>query len=594
MISLSNIQAKIAATKTAFETQKGSEAGANLVVDGSGNGVITTDIDDTVILLADGDDIVTANSDNNVVTAKSGNNQIYINGDNNFVEGGKDEDYIVSIGQHNDLNGGDGNDVMLSIGDNNKMDGGDGDNYIAFKGNHLHISDGNGSSMFRTLDFAIMEGNFEQYADYLADQTTTNTKESTVLLNTQINTDTQVETTGTGANTLEPELSLEQAIAQLADIDKEYLEGIDFNEVDNKGFLKYIIAKGKSDGLYHIYESCNDINGTQYKAVAGFDDKGQRVYDKIASENGYLSIYSARVATSNVLQETEASSITTTTTTTTETTKTYKDIQNTTTYISGLEDIVIKTKNGADDVKVNVAKDLVINGDDVVESDKAKNIFVVGGITIENTTENIRQEVSYNTTVNEQTKEVQGLSYGTSSPLIVDFNKDGKVSAQAGIGVDIDGNGYSDGAAVNGDKMLAMSDMNGNGVVDGTEVFGDKTVSPFTGKALNAANGFEALKLIAQEAEEYAGINCMNANGDVDLRKLQEALKTVNINLGFISDKNNTTIEDLAHVASINVSDYTEQSETGEVQHNQLGSYTDTDGQTYKTDDVWFKLFGKK
>lgn len=180
-----------------------------------------------------------------------------------------------------------------------------------------------------------------------------------------------------------------------------------------------------------------------------------------------------------------------------------------------------------------------------------------------------------------------------SDPLIVDFNKDGKISAKAGIGVDIDGNGYSDGAAVDGDKMLAMSDMNDNGVIDGSEVFSDKTVNPFTGEALGAKNGFEALKLMAQEAEKHTGIKCMDTDGNVDLKELQKALKKVNVNLGFISDRNTTELEDLAHVASINVN-YTEQNETGDVQRNQTGTYTDTDGKTHRADDVWFKLFGKK
>ncbi len=569
MISLSNIQAKIAATQKAFETQKASEAGANLVVDGSGNGKITTDIDDTVILLADGDDIVTANSDNNVVTAKSGNNQIYINGNNNYVEGGKDEDYIVSIGQHNNLNGGDGNDVMLSIGDNNKMDGGDGDNYIAFKGNHLHISDGDGNSTFRTLDFAIMEGNFEQYADYLEDQTTTNVTKGSKVLDTQIDT----ETIEKGS------VNNEDFVEKLSDLDKTYLNKIDLNAKNADGTPKYYIAKGKKDGLYHIYEG----SGKSYKAIAGFDEKGNRDYSKVASGNGYLTISDGKVQDSGTTSYTKYK----------ETTyNLYEDLVKTS--IKGIEDVVIETKNGADNIKVNVSKDLVVNGQDVKQSDKAKNIFVVGSIEIEN--KEIRKEEAKSEikTVSEGNGKVLTDGYSTSSPLIVDFNKDGKISAQAGIGVDIDGNGYSDGAAINGDKMLAMSDINGNGVVDGTEVFGDKTISPFSGKALNAANGFEALKLIAQEAETYAGINCINANGDVDLKKLQEALKTVNINLGFISDKNNTKLEDLAHVASINVANYTEQQDTGEVQHNQLGSYTDTDGQTHKTDDVWFKLFGKK
>ena len=177
----------------------------------------------------------------------------------------------------------------------------------------------------------------------------------------------------------------------------------------------------------------------------------------------------------------------------------------------------------------------------------------------------------------------------TGSPLIVDFNQDGKVSAQAGKGVDIDNNGKADGAATAGDKMLAMSDSNKNGKVDGTEVFGDQTVNPFTKQKINAANGFEALKEVAKSAYEKTGINCMN-NGNVDLKALETALALVGVKLGFISDNNVTNLEALAHVKSINVENYTQQNQTGDVQHNQLGSYTSTDGKTYKTDDVWFKL----
>ena len=52
-------------------------------------------------------------------------------------------------------------------------------------------------------------------------------------------------------------------------------------------------------------------------------------------------------------------------------------------------------------------------------------------------------------------------------------------AAEHGKGVDIDGNGKADGAAVNGDKMLAMNvDLNKDGKSDevtGKQVFGDKT-----------------------------------------------------------------------------------------------------------------------
>lgn len=546
MISLTNMQAKVAATQKTFETQKASEAGANLLVDGSGNGKVTTDIDDTVILLADGDDIVTANSDNNKITAESGKNQIYINGNNNYVEGGKDEDYIVSIGEHNDLHGGDGNDMMLSIGNNNKIDGGNGDNYIAFQGNHLYITDGDGDSMFRTLDFAVMEGKFEQYGDYLKNQLETKTLKSDVLLNTQVDT----ETLGDGSTTA----SADNFVSKLTAADKNYLEKIDLNAKNSDGSQKYYIAQSPTDGQYHIYQG----SGTRYTALTNSSD-----------------MIDLNDIKTTQMRET--------------TVKTYGDLQER--NIRGLEDITIDAKNGADNIKVNVAKDLTIKGQDVENPDKAKNIFVVGNIKLEDDYGNIKQK----STSRDYSVLTDGFSkFVNSDPLIVDFNRDGKISAKAGIGVDIDGNGYSDGAAVDGDKMLAMSDINGNGVVDGTEVFGNKTINPFTGESLNAKNGFEALSLMAQEAEKHTGIKCMNENGDVDLQKLQEALKKVNVKLGFISDNNNTTIEDLAHVASINVN-YAEQTdETGDVQRNQTGTYTDTDGQTHRADDVWFKLFGKK
>ena len=177
----------------------------------------------------------------------------------------------------------------------------------------------------------------------------------------------------------------------------------------------------------------------------------------------------------------------------------------------------------------------------------------------------------------------------TMSPLVVDFNGDGKVDAQAGIGVDIDGDGKVDGAATNGDKMLAMSDINGNGTIDGTEVFGNKTVNPFTGKPINAKNGFEALKQVALSAEKETGIKCFDGK-NVDLNKLKQCLAMKGIKLGFVSDENNTEVEDLSKINKINVVNYLETQETGKVQHNQQGNGTDEYGDDVKVDDVWFQI----
>jgi hypothetical protein len=56
-----------------------------------------------------------------------------------------------------------------------------------------------------------------------------------------------------------------------------------------------------------------------------------------------------------------------------------------------------------------------------------------------------------------------------------------------------------------------------------------------------------------------------------------------------ISDNNTTNLESLGDVASIDTANYVQQQDTGEVQHNQLGNYEDTSGDTHKVDDVWFQ-----
>ncbi len=184
-----------------------------------------------------------------------------------------------------------------------------------------------------------------------------------------------------------------------------------------------------------------------------------------------------------------------------------------------------------------------------------------------------------------------GSGSKTSSPLILDTNKDGKVSAQHGMGVDVNGDGRADGAAVGGDKMLTMGDRNGNGKIDGTEVFGDKTVDPFTNQPINAKNGFEALRQVAQSAQQATGMQIVDANGKVDVQKLNQALESAGKGkLGMISGNNTTRPEALGDVKSIDTQGYTDRGQlSGNVQHRQLGSYTDSSGQKQKVNDVWFK-----
>jgi hypothetical protein len=191
--------------------------------------------------------------------------------------------------------------------------------------------------------------------------------------------------------------------------------------------------------------------------------------------------------------------------------------------------------------------------------------------------------------------------YMTMSPLVLDTNGDGKVSAEAGKGIDLNGDGKADGAATKGDKMLTLGDLNKDGKISGEEVFGDKTVDPFTGQALNAKNGFEALQKVAESAEKHTGIKCTeeytDENGQkqtrVNTQKLKQALEQSGKGtLGMVSGNDNK-FENLGNVKSINVSGY--EDKTGQfagqdVQHNQQGSYTTLDNQERKVNDVWFTI----
>jgi hypothetical protein len=172
--------------------------------------------------------------------------------------------------------------------------------------------------------------------------------------------------------------------------------------------------------------------------------------------------------------------------------------------------------------------------------------------------------------------------------LVFDADKDGSVEATVGMGVDLDGNGTLDGAATGGDQMLAMSDINGNGRIDGAEVFGNNTIDPFTGNPLFAQNGFQALQRVAASAENNTGIDCIDNNGVVNLQNLNQALASRGIGLGMISDSNNTILGPLGDAAVVDTVNYSTRQDTGNVQHNQIGTYQTNFGAAGKVDDVWF------
>ncbi len=467
---------------------------------------------------------------NNYVDGGDGDDSIFVNGNQNVVRGGNDNDTIFSTGDENTILGDAGNDNIVSNGNKNTVSGGDGDDNLAIVGNENNVYGRAGKDNIAVVgDSNKVDGGDD---------------------------DDQIAVIGNS------------------------------NLVNGGNGNDKILAQGDK----------NEVHGD-----AGDDEiyfKGS--YNKIFGDAGNDTIKDL-----DAPAQTNSTSSTTQTNTATQTNNaTQTNTTNQTDNQSKFPPSVALSKVPANELAA------VKNVDLTAVDKKGKPLYVVAKGADKNyhiykqcdsanykavcqvaQGSNYLYQVSYSkqycsTTDGREYWEGCG-SYYTGSPLTLDTDKDGKVEATAGKGVDINNDGIADGAATGGDKMLAMSDLNNNGKIDGEEVFGNETRSPFTGKKLNAANGFEALKMIAKEAEEYTGIKCIN-NNQVDMQKLQMALEDAKkVKLGLISDDNVTNLESLNDVSKISL-DYQENEDDSSVAHRQLGNFFDAAGNSLKVDDVWF------
>ncbi|KAI3649545.1 hypothetical protein MP228_005177 [Amoeboaphelidium protococcarum] len=184
-----------------------------------------------------------------------------------------------------------------------------------------------------------------------------------------------------------------------------------------------------------------------------------------------------------------------------------------------------------------------------------------------------------------------------ASPLVFDVNYDWRVQVKFGTGIWLDPSNVTElhAGADGGDVMLAMPDMNGNGQIDIEEVFGNRTLSPFTNMSYKAANGFEALHMLAIEADNQPLCTEKSANPKdksvlVSLPKLKACLQKYGHDLGFISGDNVKVLQPLNQVDTVDVVDYVETPDDckGGTKHAQKGHYYDKAGHEWRVDDVWF------
>ena len=441
------------------------------------------------------------------------------------------------------INTGNGNNTIYSEIKKTSIKEGNGNNvnYLGGKGSSVNAGDGDNDVVFNADNITIELGDGDNSVNTL-DQAIKQGKYTERADEVDYTTIEKTVSKGDGKQSLTNAEILKCLPAE----EQKMAESIDW-EAKCGQYPVYMIQKAP-DNKYHIYE----FNGANnYKAVSNNVCKGSNYFSLTGDTTVFGKLEYTTESEKYTIKETSATQ---------------------------LQNITIKAGSGKNNGTVNADNDtLNLNqgSNSNIQVISAQNSSSGEGATNDTTTKTILSG---------------GASYWRS-PLVVDYNQDGKVSAKAGIGVDIDNDGIADGAAVDGDKMLAMSDINKNGKIDGAEVFGDNTIDPFTKQKINAPNGFEALKQIATSAEKYTGIKCYT-NGNVDLQSLKIALTYVGVDLGLISGSNDKSLENLGELKSINVNTYTNdtnvQNARDGVWHAQSGSATLNDGTAVKTDDVWF------
>lgn len=487
------------------------------------------------IQLGNGNNKVEMVADDSTISAGDGNNEIYALGDDDSILVGDGDNYIETAGLNTQIIAGDianqdskGNNKIFQTGDNAKIVVANGDNTIISYSNDAVILGGNGDNTVGQMGNNVKFGfgDGDNHIGFWGDNAIMD------LGNGNNNVKTLDFLTGG------PQATDEKSAQLMAQQNFGLNAGQTLGRLDNNADIMKMAELVKS--TYKAGQETSKIS------------LGTTTSSRISGNTRY------------------------TTTTTRYLTTYYNYLE-----VNGVKNPTVKIGNGNNDIALTVTDANYSVYQKNQEETSNNNVKInVGGYKYY--TSSTEEESSTSTTTTSRVN--------TADPLIIDFNQDGKVSAQAGKGIDLNGDGKADGAATNGDKMLAMSDINGNGTIDGAEVFGDDTIDPFTGKKLNAANGFEALAQLASSATKHTGIICMDVDGNVNLQSLKRALATVGINLGFVSDVNNSTIEELEKVVTINTANYTNSNEesNGAI-HGQQGTYTDENGNVYKAHDVWFK-----
>ena len=248
-----------------------------------------------------------------------------------------------------------------------------------------------------------------------------------------------------------------------------------------------------------------------------------------------------------------------------------------------ISQINVKYKNLADETYLEKNKIFDYHGNKVIIGTIDYHLNDEKGVcTYEEVVTDFDGKRSYFSFLHEQTPDLSQAER-QSSPIIIDFNRNGKIETSALSGslhFDHDRNGFAEqsGWAAVDDGLLAL-DLDGNGQIDhGGELFGNQTL---LSDGSRAKNGFEALK-------QYDS----NGNGKIDAGDaVWQKLKIWrDANQDGYTDEGELVDLDGAGIKAINLK-YNERNITDEHghSHRQFGSVEWADGGQSAAVDVWFK-----
>ena len=309
-------------------------------------------------------------------------------------------------------------------------------------------------------------------------------------------TNSTLETTK--ASLSEAEKALSKAVPNLvteAEMQLVKDNNIDLKEKLSDGKPRYIFAKGKQDGAYHIYDMKN--NGASLA----------RQYGSSGTVSNTNNNANTNVNTNVKGANTNINSI----------------VNGVNTNADGTNANVITNSSADTASNVNLSAFTNANVNTKIGGLKCKgsDIVPMGNGYLNNFKESDCGEKYY---YMDECGNMQSgnADYCTSSPLSFDLNGDGVKTSSKVIDYDIDGDGIVDKINDSADAVLVF-DKDGDGISgkDGSETFGDNTDLDGDGKADGYKDGFEALKALAKKEGLINGEDD-NELDEKDLKVLEE------------------------------------------------------------------------